>query len=178
MTKAPLAPPVARIWAARSLRSSAAETPPSRARFEPGCACAAGAARSGPAKGPAPLAAAGAAWEGARASAPAATDSAIAATMSPTRRTARPAIAESVAAGAMSRAQRLDIIVSPMGKVVELDAPGAESRASRRGRQRRRPSKTALVLGGGGFTGGVYEIGALRALDLLAVNRTINDFDI
>src|SRR6266576_3452816 len=65
-----------------------------------------------------------------------------------------------------------------MGKVVELDAPGAESRASRRGRQRRRPSKTALVLGGGGFTGGVYEIGALRALDLLAVNRTINDFDI
>jgi NTE family protein len=34
------------------------------------------------------------------------------------------------------------------------------------------------VLGGGGFTGGVYEIGALRALDLLAVNRTINEFDI
>jgi NTE family protein len=65
-----------------------------------------------------------------------------------------------------------------MGKVVELDAPGAESRASRRGRHRRRPSKTALVLGGGGFTGGVYEIGALRALDLLALNRTINDFDI
>jgi predicted acylesterase/phospholipase RssA len=28
------------------------------------------------------------------------------------------------------------------------------------------------VLGGGGFTGGVYEIGALRALDLLSVNRT------
>jgi NTE family protein len=65
-----------------------------------------------------------------------------------------------------------------MGKVVELDGPGAESRASRRGRSRRRPSKTALVLGGGGFTGGVYEIGALRALDLLAVNRTINGFDI
>jgi NTE family protein len=34
------------------------------------------------------------------------------------------------------------------------------------------------VLGGGGFTGGVYEIGALRALDLLAVNSTVNDFDI
>jgi predicted acylesterase/phospholipase RssA len=34
------------------------------------------------------------------------------------------------------------------------------------------------VLGGGGFTGGVYEIGALRALDLLAVNRTINEFDV
>ncbi len=40
------------------------------------------------------------------------------------------------------------------------------------------PSKTALVLGGGGFTGGVYEIGALRALDLLAVNSTVNNFDV
>ena len=38
--------------------------------------------------------------------------------------------------------------------------------------------KTALVLGGGGFTGGVYEIGALRALDLLAVNSTVNNFDV
>ena len=46
-------------------------------------------------------------------------------------------------------------------------------------RQRRRArSRTALVLGGGGFTGGVYEIGALRALDLLAVNRTVNQFDV
>jgi len=34
------------------------------------------------------------------------------------------------------------------------------------------------VLGGGGFTGGVYEIGALRAFDLLAVNSTVNNFDI
>lgn len=33
-------------------------------------------------------------------------------------------------------------------------------------------------MGGGGFTGGVYEIGALRALDLLAVNRTVNQFDV
>jgi NTE family protein len=66
-----------------------------------------------------------------------------------------------------------------MGKVVELDAKGGkEPRSSRKGRTRRRPSKTALVLGGGGFTGGVYEIGALRALDLLAINRTINGFDI
>ncbi|MEZ5121900.1 MAG: patatin-like phospholipase family protein [Solirubrobacterales bacterium] len=39
-------------------------------------------------------------------------------------------------------------------------------------------SKTALVLGGGGFTGAVYEIGALRALDLLSVNRTVNQFDV
>jgi len=34
------------------------------------------------------------------------------------------------------------------------------------------------VLGGGGFTGGVYEIGALRALDLLAANSSINQFDV
>ena len=66
----------------------------------------------------------------------------------------------------------------PMGKVVELEPPetglaggsGAEAAPSR--------SKTALVLGGGGFTGGVYEIGALRAFDLLAVNRTVNEFDV
>ena len=63
-------------------------------------------------------------------------------------------------------------MVSQMGKVVELEG-GGRSR-----RRRRRPSKAALVLGGGGFTGGVYEIGALRALDLLAVNRTINGFDV
>ncbi len=65
-----------------------------------------------------------------------------------------------------------------MGKVVELDTPRTESRGGRAKRSRRRQSKTALVLGGGGFTGGVYEIGALRALDLLAVNRTINEFDV
>src|SRR4051812_4077128 len=44
--------------------------------------------------------------------------------------------------------------------------------------RRKRQSKTALVLGGGGFTGGVYQIGALRALDLLSVNRSVNQFDI
>src|SRR5262249_2299200 len=60
-----------------------------------------------------------------------------------------------------------------MGKVVDMEA----SRPRRR-RNRKRPSKTALVLGGGGMTGGVYEIGALRALDLLAVNSTVNNFDI
>ena len=64
-----------------------------------------------------------------------------------------------------------------MGKVVELDAAATEPRARAR-RGRRSSSKTALVLGGGGFTGGVYEIGALRALDLLAVNQTVNEFDV
>jgi NTE family protein len=61
-----------------------------------------------------------------------------------------------------------------MGKVVQL----SEQEKARARRRRRRQSKTALVLGGGGFTGGVYEIGALRALDLLAVNRTVNEFDV
>jgi NTE family protein len=79
-----------------------------------------------------------------------------------------------------------------MGKLVKLE-PAAGGRASaRRGtaqskkrgtagarpRRRRSSSKTALVLGGGGFTGGVYEIGALRALDLMAVNSTVNQFDV
>jgi NTE family protein len=63
-----------------------------------------------------------------------------------------------------------------MGKVVKLES-AAQPKAG--GRRRRPPrSKTALVLGGGGFTGGVYEIGALRALDLLSVNRTVNQFDV
>ncbi|HEX4281198.1 MAG TPA: patatin-like phospholipase family protein [Solirubrobacteraceae bacterium] len=69
-----------------------------------------------------------------------------------------------------------------MGKVVKLDTAAAErqgtaSRGGGTGRRRTR-SKSALVLGGGGFTGGVYEIGALRALDLLSVNRTVNEFDV
>ncbi len=40
------------------------------------------------------------------------------------------------------------------------------------------PQKTALVLAGGGLTGAVYEIGALRAIDDVLVDRTVNDFDI
>ena len=63
-----------------------------------------------------------------------------------------------------------------MGEVVRLDR-GTSGRRGARTRRPRRP-RTALVLGGGGFTGGVYEIGALRALDLLSVDRTINDFDV
>src|ERR1700677_3704354 len=79
-----------------------------------------------------------------------------------------------------------------MGKVVKLETAGKakkarETRVAARGvgqpasverRRRSRRDKTALVLGGGGFTGGVYEIGALRALDLLAVNSSVNDFDV
>jgi predicted acylesterase/phospholipase RssA len=80
-----------------------------------------------------------------------------------------------------------------MGKVVKLEPSGKKPKAKGasplvpRGvgrkaatdrRRRSRRHKTALVLGGGGFTGGVYEVGALRALDLLAVNSTVNQFDV
>jgi predicted acylesterase/phospholipase RssA len=67
-----------------------------------------------------------------------------------------------------------------MGDVVRLEKPSKAGRKTAGKPPRRRPkrSRTALVLGGGGFTGGVYEIGALRALDLLAVNRTVNQFDV
>src|SRR5438477_4402651 len=83
-----------------------------------------------------------------------------------------------------------------MGKVVKLEPTAkAKAAANRRARQRMaargvgraeaadrrmrpRRDKTALVLGGGGFTGGVYEIGALRALDLLAVNSAVSQFDV
>jgi NTE family protein len=67
-----------------------------------------------------------------------------------------------------------------MGKVVKLDTSSTDRRAAAKAASARRQkrSKTALVLGGGGFTGGVYEMGALRALDLLSVNRTVNEFDV
>src|SRR5881398_3973148 len=68
-----------------------------------------------------------------------------------------------------------------MDNVVKLEKPSStKGKNTPRGPQqrRRRKSRTALVLGGGGFTGGVYEIGALRALDLLAVNKTVNQFDV
>jgi len=61
-----------------------------------------------------------------------------------------------------------------MGKVVKLE----NGAGARRPRKRAPRSTTALVLGGGGFTGAVYEIGALRALDLLSVNRSVNQFDV
>jgi predicted acylesterase/phospholipase RssA len=47
---------------------------------------------------------------------------------------------------------------------------------SRNGRHKE--DKIALVLAGGGMTGAVYEIGALRAIDDLLVDRSVNDFDI
>jgi len=41
-----------------------------------------------------------------------------------------------------------------------------------------RTGKTALVLAGGGLTGGIYQLGVLRGLDDLLLNRTTLDFDI
>ncbi len=43
---------------------------------------------------------------------------------------------------------------------------------------RRDHSKVALVLAGGGITGVVYEVGALRAINDMLVDLTVNDFDI
>ena len=68
-----------------------------------------------------------------------------------------------------------------MGKLVKLDAAATDRQASSARRVPVRDptrSKTALVLGGGGLTGGVYEMGALRAIDLLSVNKTVNEFDV
>ena len=62
-----------------------------------------------------------------------------------------------------------------MADVVKISSAKRKSRSAG---AKGRPEKTALVLGGGGMTGAVYEIGALRALDLLAVNRNVNEFDI
>ncbi len=44
--------------------------------------------------------------------------------------------------------------------------------------QRDQRGKTALVLAGGGLSGAMYEIGALRAIDDALTDRTVNDFDI
>lgn len=45
------------------------------------------------------------------------------------------------------------------------------------GRMRKR-SKVALVLAGGGITGAVYEVGALRAINDVLDGLTVNDFDV
>jgi predicted acylesterase/phospholipase RssA len=67
-----------------------------------------------------------------------------------------------------------------MDNVVKLEDAGTKrrTRTAAQRKPRKPTSKTALVLGGGGLTGGVYEIGALRALDLLSVNMSVNEFDI
>lgn len=51
-------------------------------------------------------------------------------------------------------------------------------RPVRRARNGRDPGKIALVLAGGGIIGGVYQIGALKALNDFLVGRTVNDLDL
>jgi NTE family protein len=66
----------------------------------------------------------------------------------------------------------------------EASAPAPLARGwshayTRHSRPRRpRSDRTALVLAGGGITGAVYEVGALRAIDDLLVDMSVNDFDI
>jgi len=67
-----------------------------------------------------------------------------------------------------------------MGNIVDFNQADRrrKTKGARSGANRLPPrSKSALVLTGGGFTGGVYQIGALRAIDLLGVNTSVNDFD-
>jgi predicted acylesterase/phospholipase RssA len=58
-----------------------------------------------------------------------------------------------------------------------LGGDGAQRRP-RTGRGKGGRDKIALVLAGGGVTGVVYEIGALRAIDDMLVDRSVNDFDV
>jgi predicted acylesterase/phospholipase RssA len=78
----------------------------------------------------------------------------------------------------MGKVVKLEHVAKGKARVGRVAARGVGRPASVDRRRRPRRDKTALVLGGGGFTGGVYEIGALRALDLLAVNSTVNNFDV
>jgi NTE family protein len=78
----------------------------------------------------------------------------------------------------MGKVVKLEPTVKRKARTQRLAARGVGRAASAERRRRPRRDKTALVLGGGGFTGGVYEIGALRALDLLLVNSTVNNFDV
>ena len=52
-----------------------------------------------------------------------------------------------------------------------------EQQLAQAARSRKR-SKVALVLAGGGITGAVYEVGALRAINDVLDGLTINDFDV
>src|SRR5438445_6373989 len=56
--------------------------------------------------------------------------------------------------------------------------PRAQRHRGQRQPAKREQGKTALVLAGGGITGGIYQLGVLRALDDLLLNRSTLDFDI
>ena len=72
-----------------------------------------------------------------------------------------------------------------MGNVVRLEpgkkqrsGAGAKPAGAATPRRRRRRANNPQVHGRGGVTRAVHQIGALRALDLLSVNRTVNQFDV
>src|SRR5205085_12651998 len=67
---------------------------------------------------------------------------------------------------------------SPMASDGRPDRPRAQRHRGQRHLARSEQGKTALVLAGGGITGGIYQLGVLRALDDLLLNRTTLDFDI
>src|SRR5437588_1251118 len=58
------------------------------------------------------------------------------------------------------------------------ERPRSQRHRGQRQLAKREHGKTALVLAGGGITGGIYQLGVLRALDDLLLNRTTLDFDI
>src|SRR5438105_14382199 len=66
----------------------------------------------------------------------------------------------------------------PEGEHGEGDLPALRVRRSQRTRAVRKhgTGKTALVLAGGGITGGIYQLGVLRALDDLLLNRRVPGF--
>src|SRR5947209_6987335 len=58
------------------------------------------------------------------------------------------------------------------------DRPRAQRHRGQRHLASSEQGKTALVLAGGGITGGIYQLGVLRALDDLLLNRSVLDFDL
>ena len=66
--------------------------------------------------------------------------------------------------------------------LINYDAPCYNLMCIRKGmkmsKDENAKSKIAMVLAGGGLAGVVYELGALRAIDDLLLNQTVNDFDI
>src|SRR5437588_1282274 len=58
------------------------------------------------------------------------------------------------------------------------ERPRSQRHRGQRQLAKREHGKTALVLAGGGLTGGIYQLGVLRGLDDLLLNRSTLDFDI
>jgi predicted acylesterase/phospholipase RssA len=70
-----------------------------------------------------------------------------------------------------------DLLRKDSGRAKHRNGHGSEPIYQRR-RVEHKHSKVALVLAGGGITGAVYELGALRAINDMLVDLTVNDFDV